>query len=354
MTAVYQSLPYSELLIFQQRDCAVLTEYRGQIPQEVLDSAPKTLIYSCLGESLSKQELTALINDFPQTFVIILTVQHYHDMPTATDRYHIFTVPSGYAWYSEWIPEMEHHDRSRVFARKFLSLNNRAQWPRQALAQFLLQQDLLDDFYFSYHCQDRFGQGTRQVFDEINHVIGQTWYNQGIEHEDLWRRLPLTLPNDRFEHNDWSFGEPEYYTGSFASMVNETYIDQNWDPFFTEKTFKPLAYRQPFLIFSSAGALSALRDLGFETFGEVFDESYDEIESPQQRFEHLLKEIRRVCGMPLEDLEAMYHDIAGKLEHNHQVFRHELPRRYQQDINIVQSNIRGLLEKTYHETLYHI
>lgn len=348
MTAVYQSVPYSELLSLQDPDCAVLTEYHGQIPQQVLDSAPKVLIYSCLGEALSDQQLAALIEDFPQTFVIILTVQHYHDMPHVTDRYCIFTVPTGYAWYSEWLPEMETNGQEHTFCRKFLSLNNRAQWPRQALAQFLLQAQLLDDFYFSYHCQDRFGQGTRQVFDEINRIIGRTWYNHDVSDEELWAQLPFALPGDRFEHNDWSFGEPEYYTGSFASVVNETYINENWDPFFTEKTFKPLAYRQPFLLFSSAGALAALRDLGFETFSEVFDESYDEIESPQQRFEHVLREIRRVCHMPLQDLQAIYRDIEPKLEHNHWVFRHDLSRRYRQDISIIQSNIRGLLEEKYH------
>ena len=50
------------------------------------------------------------------------------------------------------------------------------------------------------------------------------------------------------------------------------------DPLFiSEKSFKPLAHKHPFLIYGSLGTLQYLRDLGFETFDHVIDESYDRV-----------------------------------------------------------------------------
>ena len=43
----------------------------------------------------------------------------------------------------------------------------------------------------------------------------------------------------------------------------------------TEKIFKPIVMRQPFVLFGGAGSLAYLRRYGFETFESVWDESYD-------------------------------------------------------------------------------
>ena len=42
----------------------------------------------------------------------------------------------------------------------------------------------------------------------------------------------------------------------------------------TEKTYKPIAFMQPFILVAAAGSLRHVQDMGFKTFNEFWDESY--------------------------------------------------------------------------------
>jgi hypothetical protein len=232
--------------------------------------------------------------------------------------------------------------------KKFLSLNNRAQWNRQALMQFLIKFDLMNDFYFSYWCEDRWNIGQKKIYDQTNDIIGNVWFNENLDLEKLYELIPITIKNTQFENNiNNCFSSIDFLQQtSFASFVNETYIDENFDPFFTEKATKPLAYGHPFLLFSSAGALNNLRDLGFETFGDIFDESYDLIESPQLRFDHLLREVIRICEFDNTTLADITTQIAPRLEHNYNHFWHTLPDLYDAEMKIVKAQVEDILSTT--------
>jgi len=331
-----------ELKQFESPDCAVIYDYHGFVPAQLADYPPKFLIYSCFGEAFDLAKIENLTERFGQSFIILLTARLYPNIPHHSNRYRILRIPSIYAWYGRTIPDLPSALESRRFTKHFLSLNNRAAWPRQALAQFVVQQGLLDRFYLSYRCDDRDDLGMREVYDQINSHIGRCWFNDRIDFDAFFSGLPMEV--DDFYGNDWSFGQPDFYNNSFASVVNETYINQNWDPFFTEKIFKPLAYGHPFLVFSSAGALRLLRDLGFETFGDVFDESYDDIESPQRRFEHILRQVQGFCERPLGELQEIFQGLLPRLQHNQQVLRVQLQERYAKDIKAVAGKIRSVLE----------
>ena len=44
----------------------------------------------------------------------------------------------------------------------------------------------------------------------------------------------------------------------------------------TEKIFKPVCMQMPFVLASTQGSLAYLRSYGFKTFGDIWDESYDD------------------------------------------------------------------------------
>jgi hypothetical protein len=78
----------------------------------------------------------------------------------------------------------------------------------------------------------------------------------------------------------------------------------------TEKTFRPITGRRPFLVFGSIHFLNNLRKLGFRTYSECWNESYDQYQG-QERWER----IRRV----MDDIIATGYNIelASKIaEHN--------------------------------------
>ena len=51
----------------------------------------------------------------------------------------------------------------------------------------------------------------------------------------------------------------------------------------TEKSQRPIACGQPFILAATKGSLQYLQSYGFKTFDSVWDESYDQIKDPQQR-----------------------------------------------------------------------
>jgi hypothetical protein len=117
----------------------------------------------------------------------------------------------------------------------------------------------------------------------------------------------LSLPNDwkqnmnmggsfdRYVNTDW------LDTTCFTLAV-ETYVDdsdisgfsltQNDHLFLCEKTYKPLACKHPLLMVSTRGNLAHLRNQGFETYPELWDESYDDITDWKTRIDRIIQIVR--------------------------------------------------------------
>lgn len=105
----------------------------------------------------------------------------------------------------------------------------------------------------------------------------------------------------------------EWYDQTDFSVVTETTVTDPV-PFLTEKTFKPIGYWHPFLIVGVPGHLQAIRDLGFETFGNMFDESYDLITDLDQR-------INLIADQVINYTPGEYStETWQKLEHNRNRF----------------------------------
>lgn len=80
------------------------------------------------------------------------------------------------------------------------------------------------------------------------------------------------------------------YNNTSISIVAETETG-NSDFFITEKTIKPLLARRPFVVYGCKGFLRHLHRLGFKTFGEWIDESYDNIEDNFSRARAVVKSV---------------------------------------------------------------
>ena len=67
-------------------------------------------------------------------------------------------------------------------------------------------------------------------------------------------------------------------------------------------------------------SLQKLHELGFKTFNEFWDESYDLEESFEKRLEKILDVMEEINKKTLAELQQMLLDMEGILEHNHRVF----------------------------------
>jgi len=110
---------------------------------------------------------------------------------------------------------------------------------------------------------------------------------------------------------------------SFLHVVNETVWQEKIH--FTEKVFKPIVLHQPFVVLQAPGSLAYLRSYGFKTFEDWWDESYDNIQDPQQRMQAIADIVNAIGAKSLGELETMRMEMASVLEHNFRHFYENIP-----------------------------
>lgn len=155
-------------------------------------------------------------------------------------------------------------------------------------------------------------------------------FSKSIDEKSISRtisKLPII-----FDMSSDDFKNPIYFTNSM--LVNKDYIlnlkksyfslvtEADMLPFFkdnpckiTEKTYKAISFH-PFIIIGGCGILKYIRSLGFKTFPEMFDESYDDIEDNYERIDFIYKEVKKLCDMDDEELHKIYVSIIPKIRHN--------------------------------------
>lgn len=108
----------------------------------------------------------------------------------------------------------------------------------------------------------------------------------------------------------------DIYNESHYSIVAETTVSNHYSHF-TEKTAKPLVARRPFVMFAGQYFLRNLRQLGFQTFGAIIDESYDTIADDTERFTAAWAQVERLCQL---EPTAVLSQLESVLLHNQQHF----------------------------------
>ena len=86
--------------------------------------------------------------------------------------------------------------------------------------------------------------------------------------------------------------------------------------FFSEKTFKPIATCTPFIMVAAPKSLETLKKLGYETFHDIIDESYDNILDRSQRFKKICSILLGLNKLTSQQLYSMYCKVEDILQHN--------------------------------------
>tara|TARA_Y100000310_G_scaffold297971_1_gene331447 strand:+ start:37 stop:1119 length:1083 start_codon:yes stop_codon:yes gene_type:complete len=135
--------------------------------------------------------------------------------------------------------------------------------------------------------------------------------NSNINPEEIEQSSPVT---DRLK---------EYYRDSYFSIVPEGEGGAQ----LSEKIGKGILNYHPFILLSynsdirkqSVGMLSRLKEWGFETFPELFDESYDEISDVNERRNNLKQQILRLYNMETKELHKLCESVEEKCIHNRKI-----------------------------------
>lgn len=120
---------------------------------------------------------------------------------------------------------------------------------------------------------------------------------------------------------------PEVYNRAVFDVVLETYQEGSHE-YITEKTFKPMLNMTPVIIWGTPGInTTGLKRLGFKTYEDWFDLSFDSEPDTKKRLTLLLKEINRVCKVldNCSDLRDWQETNLAVMEYNKNLILNLLP-----------------------------
>lgn len=128
---------------------------------------------------------------------------------------------------------------------------------------------------------------------------------------------PMVINEDNYKLA--SAGIPSFFYTALWNVVTETNFYED-KLHLTEKIFKPIVIKRPFILVTAPGNLQYLKSYGFLTFDRWIDESYDLEEDPDVRLNMIVNEIHKLCCLSHHELNIMHREMQSILEHNHHHF----------------------------------
>ena len=203
--------------------------------------------------------------------------------------------------------------------KTFLCLNRVHRWQRVNLFLLWNIHNLMDDSYFTLNKQSGLPSenALRDLFDTKlieKYNIKDSYLNE------IESKLPLEL--DEFKESAEMallYGPIDaYYQSSLINIVTETnFIDS--DIFNTEKIFKPMVHRQPFIVIGPYKTLENLRNMGYKTFSDFWDESYDNIEDPIERLIKIVELCKEINEWDNAKKKILFYKSMINTTHNYEL-----------------------------------
>jgi hypothetical protein len=94
----------------------------------------------------------------------------------------------------------------------------------------------------------------------------------------------------------------------------------------TEKSYKPIAMLQPFIIIGQHYVIDFLRNTGYDVFDDIIDHSYDDEIDQFVRLSKFKQEMFRLCSISNEDWSNILYKLLPRLIHNYEHLCAVLPK----------------------------
>ena len=114
----------------------------------------------------------------------------------------------------------------------------------------------------------------------------------------------------------------KFYNQFDIEIVGETY-NRGTTFFPTEKTVRPISAQKPFVVYGPQYFLERLKDMGFRTWNNIWDESYDQYQGPT-RWQAMFETIKYIVSQDQTIIKMQAAEVAT---HNRLVLT-ELIERY--------------------------
>ena len=229
--------------------------------------------------------------------------------------------------------------------KKFVCFNKVHRMHRVKLLSEMLTTGLINDGYYSF-------QGATS--DWMDAYIN--WTPQDPEDKEFFKviednkdifPIKLNITPERNNPVDLIPDDLQYHQNSYFSIITETIFYKFKSPlnqvcmltyddtlFVSEKTYKAIGFKHPFIVLGWPGTIKLLRDRGFKTFHPWINESYDEEDDDATRMQMVFDEIKRLCQLTPDEWIEWQTALKDIVEHNYELLRTRKDFRASEPIDI--------------------
>lgn len=196
---------------------------------------------------------------------------------------------------------------NKNYDKKFLCFNRRWRGHRTVLVTLLHATGLLKHGYVSlgksddnriwehvcyrdlFYMQDN--EEATRLMDSVREEMVNSFPELYLDNSDLVTNRAQLVTDTNY-----------LYEQTYFSVVTETFFfnaerPDEYGRFLSEKTFKPVAMKHPFIVLSTPFFLVKFRELGYKSFSPYINEDYDNEENDSNRMMMIVKEIERLCNL---------------------------------------------------------
>ena len=245
-------------------------------------------------------------NNIPELLKILSVSIFEHTTKTYLENFYEF---SNYP-----VIEYKHGVKSKLFC----CFNKAIRTHRTRIFYNILRNQLLEKTYSAF-------QYGKEVTTQLQQISQMEMFKTFKKHYSIFP-LTLNMPIGRDNPVDVQQGDLEYHANSYFSLVTETLFFKNETGmysgnsiFLTEKTFRPVIHKHPFILVSTANSLTHLKKLGYKTFSPYINEHYDTIENDEDRFNAVWAEVERLCAFTDAEWLEWQNGIVDIVNYNYEV-----------------------------------
>jgi hypothetical protein len=251
--------------------------------------------------------------------------------------------------YTQWTTEFEHKQMmyshtqklnqfdsiDKNFSKKYLCLNGNFWHHRTATVWLLKCFNLINDGFVSMNIKNP-DNDIENTFIHLTSTIGDEdvikLYNDNKDTLLNFKQLKVDECYDKGEniaellpvHNN-------YFTESYFSLVTETNFPlmrhahelpnyrHQVGRLLSEKIFRTILYKHPFIVVGCPNFLKVLKFLGYKTFEDIIDESYDTEVNNGTRLLKVIKEVKRLCDMNDNERTEFFNKCKAICDYNFEV-----------------------------------
>ena len=207
------------------------------------------------------------------------------------------------------------HDKEivREYDKDFITYNRLIKEDRSYriyLVSLLKEYDLLDKGFVSFGVTDAISDWRDEVSDPKTRLSEQQ--KDSIE-RNLTDITRLTIDNASVLGS--ASADIPREQDAFWHVVTET-VFYHSKMHLTEKIFKPIVNKQPFMLLAAPDNLAYLKSYGFKTFDSVIDEDYDFCQDNQERINKVVSQLHWYANLSPSDKTDVQEHLKPIIEHN--------------------------------------